>query len=291
MSIYRSTAGRDAIRAFAVDALDRWDVDHSRDHMASTLGPTHIVTAGDGDPLVLLAGTNFCAATSLELIGMLVATHRVLAIDLPGQPGLSHDERPRRPRDAYGSWLADLLPRITDAPAVLVGHSLGARVVLQAVAAGAPAAGMLLIDPAGLIRLRVTPRVMAPTLPWLRRPDADTSEVLLRMMMAPGHGPPPSLTTWMSLVGRHVRTSLAPAPVPASTRRRTAGTPCVVVAGRHDAFLPTGPLSRAVARMLPGVPFHLVSYAGHLLPHERPDAVVALVHDDFAVPGRRHDDP
>lgn len=184
MSIYRSTAGRDAIRAFAVDALDRWDVDHSRDHMASTLGPTHIVTAGDGDPLVLLAGTNFCAATSLELIRMLVATHRVLAIDLPGQPGLSYDERPRRPRDAYGSWLADLLPRIADAPAVLVGHSLGARVVLQAVAAGAPAAGML-----------------------------------------------------------------------------------------------------------PGVPFHLVSDAGHLLPHERPDAVVALVRDDLAVPGRRHDDP
>jgi pimeloyl-ACP methyl ester carboxylesterase len=284
MSIYRSTTGRDAISTFAVDALDGWDMAHAREHQRSTLGPTHVVTAGDGRPLVLLAGTNFCAATCQDLIGMLAATHRVHAVDLPGQPGLSHGERPRRPRDVYGRWLADLMPRVTDAPAVLVGHSLGARVVLEAVAAGAPVAGMLLIDPAGLIRLRVTPRVMAPTVPWLRRPDADTSEALLRMMMAPGHVPSPSLTTWMSLVGRHVRTSLAPAPVPASTRRRVAGTPCVVVAGRHDAFLPARSLTRAVARSLPGVPVRVVTDAGHLLPHERPDVIVDLVGDHFTGP-------
>lgn len=125
MSIYRSTNGRDAISAFAVDALDGWDVAHAREHQRSALGPTHVVTAGDGRPLVLLAGTNFCAATWLDLIGMLAATHRVHAVDLPGQPGLSHGERPRRPRDVYGRWLADLMPRVTDAPAVLVGHYVG----------------------------------------------------------------------------------------------------------------------------------------------------------------------
>lgn len=41
-----------------------------------------------------------------------------------------------------------------------VGHSLGARVVLQAVADGTPAAGMLLIDLPRLIRPHVTPRMM-----------------------------------------------------------------------------------------------------------------------------------
>lgn len=291
MSIYRSAAGRDAIHAFVVGALDRWDVDHSRDHVASTLGPTHVVTAGAGEPLVLLPGTNFCAATWLDLIRMLATEHEVHAVDLPGQPGLSHDERSRRPRDAYGRWLADLLPRVTDRPAVLVAHSLGARVVLQARAVGAPVSGLLLVDPAGLIRLRVTPRVMAPTIPWLRRPDADTSEALLRMMMAPGRVPRSSLTTWMTLVGRHVRTSLAPAPVRASTRRAVAGARCVVVAGRHDAFLPPRPLSRAVARTLPGVPVRLVVDAGHLLPHERPDVIVEIVREHIAAPGRRRDDP
>jgi pimeloyl-ACP methyl ester carboxylesterase len=279
VTIYRSTAGRDAVHAFAREALERWGVDHTTDHRDSLLGPTHVVAAGDGQPLVLLAGTNFCAATWLDLVGMLAATHRVHAVDLPGQPGLSHGDRPRRPRDVYGRWLADLLPRISDAPAVLVGHSLGARVVLQAVAAGAAVAGMVLLDPAGLIRLRVTPRVMAPTIPWLLRPGTHSSRALLRMMMAPGHVPPASLTTWMTLVGRHVRTSLAPAPLPAVALRQIAGTPCVVATGRHDAFVPPAPLSRAIPRKLPGAAFREVPDGGHLVPHERADAVVDLVGD------------
>lgn len=71
-------------------------MDHTRGHRVSTLGSTHVVSAGDGRPLVLLPGTNFCAAAWLDLIGVLAATHRVHAIDLPGQPGLSHGQRPRR---------------------------------------------------------------------------------------------------------------------------------------------------------------------------------------------------
>ena len=108
---------------------------------------------------------------------------------------------------------------------------------------------------------------------------------------AAGRVPPSSLTTWMTLVGRHVRTSLAPAPVRASTRRAVAGARCVVVAGRHDAFLPPRPLTRAFAKTLPGVPVRLVVDAGHLLPHERPDVIVEIVREHIAASGRRRDDP
>lgn len=53
------------------------------------IGATHVVTAGAGEPLVLVPGTNFAAAAWLELVDDLAAMHLVHAIDLPGQPGLS----------------------------------------------------------------------------------------------------------------------------------------------------------------------------------------------------------
>jgi pimeloyl-ACP methyl ester carboxylesterase len=276
VSIYRSTEGREAIRAWATGRLDRFELPSDRAVHPSSLGPSHVMTAGSGPDVVLVPGTNFCGAAGLPLIAALARTYRVHAIDLPGQPGLSHDERPGRDRSAYGRWLTELLPKLTGRPAVLVGHSLGARIVLSAVAEGADVRGLLLVDPAGLMRLSVTWTVMRPTLPWLRRPDAATSAGLLAMMMASGSRPTEDLTDWMTLVGRHVRTSMAPAPLPAAVVRRALTTPTVVVSGEHDAFLPPDRLARAVARRLPGTRVYRASGAGHLLPDERPDVVVEL---------------
>lgn len=276
MSIYTSRDGLDEVRGFATGLLDRWAVPHDREVRATPLGPTHVLAAGEGPPLVVVFGTNFCAATSLDLVELLAASHRVHAVDLPGQPGLSHDERPRgRP---WGAWMAGLVARITDEPPVVVGHSLGARIVLAGLAAGAEAHGSVLVDPAGLVRLSVTPRVMRPTMPWLRRPDDDTSAGLLEMMLAPGHHPSRELVEWMTLVGRHVRSSLAPPPLPRRDLRGIDSTRTTIVTGRHDLFLPPARLERAAARALPEAGFEVVEDAGHLLPHERPDSIVAAVH-------------
>lgn len=277
MGIYRTAAGRESIRTFARERLDRWPVDHQRRVLNTSAGPTHVVSTGDGEPVVLLAGTNFCSSNWLGLVEQLAESHRVHAVDLPGQPGLSSDQRPRHASVAYGGWLAELLPLLAPDEAVVVGHSLGARVAL----AGASAAGirqrLVLVDPAGVMRLSVTASMMRSTIPWLRNPDAATSAALLSMMMAPGNAPSEELIRWMSLVGQHVRTSLAPRSLTTSQLRGLTDTPIVVVSGEHDAFLPPPRLARAMRRKLPRAGLTFLADAGHLLPHERPDAIVSAV--------------
>lgn len=279
MTIYRSPEGQREVRQWCAQQLAAWGHPHTMRTLPTSLGSTHVVTSGSGPPVVLLAGTNFAAATWLPLIASLSARHTVHAVDLPGQPGLSAPQRPRRGMPRYGEWLVQLLPTLDASTSTLVGHSLGAAVVMQAMSSGPLAAHAVLLDPAGLMRLRVSAAVLRPTLPWMRRPDERTSAALLRMMMAPGAVPDLDLVRWMSLVGRHVRTSLAPSPLPDPVVARLRCRHVHVLSGRSDPFLPPDRLRRAVRRRLPGASFEPVDGAGHLLPHEQPEVVLHHVRE------------
>ena len=277
MTIYRSDEGRRALQDWCRQRLAAWDHPHRSTTVPTPIGTTHVVTTGSGPDLVLVPGTNFAAATWLDLVAALSDRYTVHALDLPGQPGLSADDRIRGGSKRHGEWLAAVLTGLgLDRPTV-VGHSLGAVGALRGAAAGAHADRLVLLDPAGLMRLTVSAAVLRPTLPWLRAPNVVTSANLLRMMMAPGAEPDHDLVMWMTLVGQHVKTSLAPGPVAPQDLRRLRDTPIRIVSGGHDAFLPPTRLRRAAARRLPTAELEIVADAGHLLPHERPDTVLAAL--------------
>ncbi len=271
---YRTPAGREAIRAWCTARLDAWAVPHERRTVPTTLGETSLVTAGEGAATVLyLPGTNFNAATSLTLVEALAARQRVVVADLPGQPGLSAGRRPGD-RLAYGAWIAEIVAAVAGDRLVLAGHSLGAAAALTADPAGVH--GLLLLDPAGLIRLRVRPGTLLATLPWLARPTPARSARLLAEMHARSCAPSPEHVEWMTLVARHVRTSLAPSPLPRALLDRWRDTPRAVLVGEQDCFLPARPLATATRARL-GVDLDVVTRAGHLLPEDQPQRVVDAV--------------
>ncbi|HSP80673.1 MAG TPA: alpha/beta hydrolase, partial [Myxococcaceae bacterium] len=245
---------------------------HERESLTTSLGSTHIVRAGSGAPVVLLPGTNFATATWLELVGQVAREYTVLAVDLPGQPGLSAAERPGHSHEAYGNWLREVVEALDITGGTVVGHSFGGAIALAGASRGARVGSLVLVSPAGLVRLRVTPGVLARTLPWLLRPREGSARALLGSMLAPGSCPPAELVTWMTLVGRHVRTSLAPPPLPEAALREVR-VPVAIVSGEADVFLPPETLRRGAER-LPGVTFRGIAGAGHLLPHERAEVLL-----------------
>jgi pimeloyl-ACP methyl ester carboxylesterase len=269
-NLYRTPAGQEQIRSWCTAQLDRWTVPHERRTVPTALGETHLVVAGDGPATVLyLPGTNFNAATSKRLMTELTGGFRVVAADLPGQPGLSAAERPRD-RSTYGTWVDEIVAHLgPDAP-VLAGHSLGAAAALMA----DPAAvrSLVLLDPAGVIRLRVPPATLAATVAWLGRRTSTSSARLLRHMHARHHAPSRGYVEWMTLVARQVRTSLAPSPLSRAVVDRWRGTPRAVLSGEQDCFLPVRPLTRAVRAGL-GIELEVVAGAGHLVPEDQPRKV------------------
>src|SRR6476659_1225141 len=118
--LYRTAAGEAQVRDWCADRLGNW-TGHETRRIATGAGEVHVVTAGSGPPtVVLVPGTNLCTAVGTGLVGALAGRCRVVAVDLPGQPGLSDPARPADPVSAYGAMLDELLDAIDVQRCVLV---------------------------------------------------------------------------------------------------------------------------------------------------------------------------
>ncbi len=272
-SIYRSAVGRSVIRRWCTEQLDRWDLPAHRSVVAVDGADTRVVAAGYGPAtVVFLPGTNFPAAVCGPIIGALADRCRVVAVDVPGQPGLSCEFRPpaRKRLDWYGRWLTALLPQIAEAGATVVGWSMGAAIALSS--SSRSIGRVVLVSPGGLIRLRTPPSVLAVSLGWLAgRRQVDATR-LLRVMHGPGHEPRHLLVEWMTLVARHVRSSADPGVAQITIPER----PYVAISGAQDRFLPPGRLGPALRRTL-GIGLTTVLGSGHLLADEQAAEVARFV--------------
>ena len=274
--LYRSAADESTVREWCTARLARWDVPHETSTLATSVGPTHLTAAGAGDSVcVYLPGTNFNAATSTDVLAALGSSARVVCADLPGQPGLSAADRPRDEVPAYARWVQEVLGHVRTATAarrlLLVGHSRGAAVALGADPGSVE--GLLLLSPAGLAGVRMTPAVVGRSLAWLARPTAARTRRLVALMAgAEDDRGLEHVTEWLTLTARSTRTTGAPGPVPGHLLDRWRGHPVTVVAGELDVFFPPNRLSAPALRHL-GREVEPVPGAGHLLTDQRPDLV------------------
>ncbi|WKX13893.1 alpha/beta fold hydrolase [Streptomyces sp. NL15-2K] len=279
-SIYRGSKCRQQVRDWCLERLGEWGMPHRRREIDTAAGVTSVLTVGaapvaESPTVVLVPGTNTNGAVYRHVAQALAVRWPTVVLDVPGQPGLSADIRPRRRRSAwYGRWLAEALEEVVPGPALVVGHSLGGAIVL---ACPSPRiAGRVLLSSAGLVRLLVPPAVVAATVPWLARPTAPRAARVLGHMVAPGGGVPDELAEWMALVARCCRSSLAPPPLPSALLAERRSVPCLVATGRHDVFLPPRRV-RPVAQRHLDTSLHVLDGSGHLLLDEAPDDVIRLV--------------
>lgn len=246
--IYRSSTAEKRVREWCEVQYDDWSHPHQRKTLSTGLGESHLTIVGDGPTTVLFVpGTNFCAASCLEEIGYLSAHFKVVAVDVPGQPGLSSAHRPKRQRfDALGRWLDEVVDQL-ESLVTVVGHSMGSSIALAA--RSRHITGRVLINPSGLTRLKVPLPLLATTLSWLIRSTESNSAKLLTRMSTSRRPPSVTQTKWMTLVGRTTRSSLAPPPFSDAHLSELNDTALALASGRHDAVLPPAPMSRRSQKM------------------------------------------
>jgi pimeloyl-ACP methyl ester carboxylesterase len=107
----------------------------------------HHIAVGHGRPPIVFVHGFACSHTDWDAqIAYLAPYHRTIAVDLRG-----HGASPGNPDECsierYGADVVEVMHRLDLTGAVLVGHSMGCRVVIEA-ALHAPhrAAGLILID-------------------------------------------------------------------------------------------------------------------------------------------------
>jgi pimeloyl-ACP methyl ester carboxylesterase len=158
----RDPAGEDA----RTRLLSGLPVTDRRLHLAGV--STAVLEGGDGPPIVFLQGE--FAAVWMRVIPQLVATHRVIAPDLPG---LGASEVSDGPLDATAvlTWLGELVAQTCASPPVLVGKGLGGALAARFATVHSDRIDRLvLVDALGLDRFRPPPGMALSFASVLLRP-------------------------------------------------------------------------------------------------------------------------
>ncbi|MDX2194558.1 MAG: alpha/beta fold hydrolase [Gemmatimonadales bacterium] len=252
----------------------------------------HVQRAGTGPVLLLLHGTGAATFTWRHLLPSLAASFTVIAPDLPGH-GFSRLRDPDALScEGMASALGDLCDALGVAPALGVGHSAGAAVLIRmaldrrldpAVLLGLapalvppPPGYRFIAGPLGaLVRSPLTARLAA---------RAGREPAVLRSLLAPTGSALDRierawyarLFTWPAHIaaglGMMSRWSLPRLVADAPALRQ----PLVLAAARRDGFVPFDPLRR-VAGTIPAATFLPLEGVGHLFHEEAPDDALALI--------------
>jgi pimeloyl-ACP methyl ester carboxylesterase len=282
---------------FDVDMVDV-DVDGVRIRVRDTTADANEGTSTDVPAVVLLHGIGRSLEDWDEQHTRLVG-RRVVSMDLAGF-GLSDPPRGAVTLQALADVVLAVLDAIgVDAPAHLVGNSLGGAVAMQVVAtAPRRVRSLVLVDSAGFSR-EVTPMLRAIGVPvlgrWLLdhgRDDASLRRVEEAIFADPALVTPERLRTARAVAEQpdHARVYVAMVRHLGSVRGVRAGwrdallprvagaeLPTLVVWGDRDRILPPAGLD-AARRAFPHAQSHVFADTGHMPQIERPDEFAALVN-------------
>lgn len=238
----------------------------------------HLLERGAGAPIVLLHDVPGWSGDWPEaLLARLEAEHRTIAIDLLG---FGFSTRPEEiDMRTWGAQVAAVLGTLGVAPALVVGHGMGAAAALAAAEVDPPAVGRLvLVAPAVPVEDDARSwRSYLPLVPGAGEIMAGWSHALLVPAGAPAAvaaGP------WWDVPGTR-RTTLAALrdglpPDALARAMKSARVPALVLHGTRDDVVPWTAARRWVPSIA-GVLVKVVDGAGHWLPAERPEEVAGEI--------------
>jgi 4a-hydroxytetrahydrobiopterin dehydratase len=229
-----------------------------------------------GLPLVFVHGWQADHTVWNDVIAALAPGMRTIAVDLRGS-GESGDAPGPYNLDRYAADVRELLDGLAVRPAVVVGHSMGAKVALRlALDAPEAVAAVILIAPVatgaagftqkGVDFLRATAGDPVATRKWLSRAFA-------------GEPPPGLLDRVCAIAAKTSRQAALESfeswsGVDLADASRTIAVPAIVMAPQHDD--PEMQHSK-VATLLRNARYVVLPDCGHYAILERPDAIAKLI--------------
>jgi pimeloyl-ACP methyl ester carboxylesterase len=250
---------------------------------------TAVLEGGAGPPVVLLHGPLGYAAHWMGVIPKLVASHRVIAPDLPGH-GASHVDGSLDAARVL-AWLGALIEQTCMSPPALVGQLLGGAIAARfAIDHGDRLSRLVLVDTFGLRAFQPAPEFGLSLTHFLAQPTQTTHRNLwhhcafdidgLRRRMGERWEPfeaynlerarTPSVQTAVAALMEQLG---VPAIPPVDLAR--IAVPTTLIWGRHDRATPLSVAQAASARF--GWPLHVIENCNDDPPVEQPEALLRAV--------------
>lgn len=272
-TIYKSLAGKSEIMALYEAVLARWPVAHETFHVPTRHGDTFVIASGEmsASPLVLLHGA---ASNAVSWVGDIEAYSqffRVYAVDLPGEPGKSAENRPPWDGPGFAEWLEDVLDGLNIQETALLGLSQGGWTALRfATTCPERVTRLVLLAPAGVVPTRSSFILKAVFLSLFGRWGA---ERINRIVLGKDHMHPEAVK-FMNAILAHFKARMGKEYLFSDDELQRLQMPTLLIGGLEDALIP---MERVVPRMqkfvpqlksvlIPDMGHALVNLSGQILP-------------------------
>lgn len=262
--VFKSPQGREAILAAYERILQRWPVPYQARSIPTRWGETFALDCGDphAPALVLLHGSVSNSAMWVGDAGVFSACFRVIAIDIPGEPGKSDAVRADLDGSACAEWMQDVLDALGLERATLVGISLGGWMALKfATTHPERVEKLVLLCPGG-----VAPEKMdffLKALPYLFLGQWGSARIM-RMLNA-GQPLHPETIRFSHLINQNFNPRRHGGPLFSDEALSRLTMPVLLLAGEKDILLDSIETAARLQRLLPCFTADLLPGAGHIL--------------------------
>ena len=125
---FKSEEGKKEVLKYYDMLLTKGSLPHEKLMVNTSYGETFIIGMGKKElpPLVLLHGSGMNSAMWIKEMDEYSQTHRVYAVDMPGEPGKSDERQLPFESDDFSNWLNEVFDALSIDRASIVGISLGA---------------------------------------------------------------------------------------------------------------------------------------------------------------------
>lgn len=284
-TFFKTLNGEHKVRQAYQLLLDRWPVEHDQLFVPTRLGETHVLICGPdkGSTLVLLHGSGSNSARWMSEAAKWSESHRVIVIDIVGEPGLSSPMRPDFESSGYADWLVDLFDEVGLSQVHLLGESLGGWVALDfAIRQPGRVCSLSLFCPAGIGPMKST-SLLLKTLPlmmlgsWGRR---KALEIALGQHPVKAGSMSSEQWAFFELVWREFRPRREKLPIRTDGELSGLSMPVLLVMGMRDAMIDAAETAARLKAHAQNVSIHMLPGAGHLLPNQVERVARFLSHAD-----------
>lgn len=273
-SVFKSPEGRAAIRAYYNQILNLFPL--AQRTLNTPCGDTFVLEAGDVShpPLLLLHGSCSNSAALLGDIAALAANHRVLAVDIPGEPGNSADRRLDFHSDAYTRWLLEVLNALGLDQAVLIGNSMGGFLALRFAAAyPRRVSALILLAPSGLVP--PSPAFLAQTADFAADP---ASAKAAEAAVTGAEALPPEVLAFMALVAEHFIPFTGALPALTDEQLSRLTMPVLMIAATGDVTMDSAQAAQRLLALVPQAQARLRPGA-HVITSAAPEILTFLTKE------------
>ncbi len=263
-TVFRSEEGKKEILVYYRQILKEWPVDYRSYEVTAEGRITRIIESGpeEAPPLLLLHGTSTNSASWMGDIPLLSTAFRVLAIDIPGQPGLSDERRMKMAKGVPASWLKGLMDKLKLSSVHLAGISLGGCFALM-FASKYPemVRSLTLIAPSGLAGQK--PGFLFKALPLMMMGNWGINRI--SRIVSPGVELSDEVLKFGRLVSRNYKPVTEPIPLLRDREMENLSMPLLYFGGTEDAILKTIDAAERLERFQPEAEINILEGVGHTI--------------------------